>query len=177
MLAIFKAYIDIALLRRGPDSVPYSPPLLMLTLIALGATVLLAPPSPAFTLSQAAILMFFDILMNCSVIWLMLNALGRTQRFIQTMTALFGVKLILSVLQLFVQLVGGDAYTTPDADVNTTVLPVLVGIEFWFYVVMSFILRAALSIGVLQSIGLILLISMLLYGALRIVLPGLVPAA
>ncbi|MEO1575684.1 MAG: hypothetical protein AAFU65_12080, partial [Pseudomonadota bacterium] len=62
-------------------------------------------------------------------------------------------------------------------EVSTSILPLQVLVEIWFYVVMSMILRMAMSIGVLQSIGLILLILMLQLGALQLLLPGLGPAA
>lgn len=177
MLAILKAYTDIALLRRGPESLPYSPPLLVMTLLLLGTLETMAPPIPLFTVTQSAIIAGVDIVMTCSVIWLMLNAIGRVERFVQTVTALFGVKLVLSILQLVVQLPFGGVYDPETQEGIPSILLLQTLVEIWFYIVMSMILRMAMSIGVLQSIGLILLISMLKLGALQLLLPGLGPAA
>lgn len=177
MLAILKAYTDIALLRRGPDSLPYSPPLLLLTLIVLGTMETLVPPAPLFTMAQSGIISAVDIIMTCSVIWLMLNAIGRLERFVQTATALFGAKLVLSAMQLLVQLPAGGAYDPQTQEGVPSILLLQTLVELWFYIVMSMILRIAMSIGVLQSIGLILLITMLKLGALQLLLPGLGPAA
>jgi hypothetical protein len=49
----------------------------------------------------------------------------------------------------------------------------LIGLEAWSLAVMSAILRAAMSIGVMQSIGIIVLILILYLGAAGLILPGL----
>lgn len=172
MLAIFRAYLDVTLLRRGPDSLPYSVPLLVLTALAVMLLMVLFPSDLEASMVQAVIVATFFVMMYCSVIWLVLNASGRTARFVPTMTAVFGAKLLLLLLQLAILLLAGGAVDVTDTGATSTPLMLLRLVEIWYVVVLMAILRVAMNIGPLQSFGMVLLISILLYGALSMVLPA-----
>ena len=172
MLAIFRAYLDLTLLRRGPDSLPYSVPLFVLTALAVMLLMVLFPSDLEAPIAQAVIVAVFFVVMYCSVIWLVLNASGRTERFVPTMTAVFGAKLLLLGLQLAILLIAGGAVEAPESGTTSTPLMLLRLVEIWFVVVLMGILRVAMNIGPLQSFGLVVLISILLYGALSMVLPA-----
>lgn len=177
MFAIVQAYIDIVMLRRGPETLPYSPPLLFLTIAALVTLVLASPAASEFTVGQKAIVVGMEVLMYCSVVWLLLNASARRDRFVQTMTAVFGADLLLKIMQLVIQAASpGTVDVSGDEPLSITTM-LVVGLEFWFFAVMASILRAALAVGVLQSFGLVFLIMLLTLGALSIVLPELVAPA
>lgn len=178
MLIIFQAYLDIALMRRGPQSLPASLPLLWLTVLALGVLALIPIPGQAVSALQTGAEFIIHASMLASIIWLLLNAMQLRGRFVQTMTALFGAELILTLLKLAVLVVFPGTFE----DFRQTQRPnpplmLLIGLEAWSLAVMSAILRAAMSIGVMQSIGIIILILVLYLGAAGLLLPGLAAAA
>ena len=178
MLIILQAYLDIATLRRGPDSLPRSLPLLWLTMLALCALALVPIPGQAISLVESLVESIIHISMLASVVWLLLNRMGRRVRFVQTATALFGAEFVLTCVKMAVLFVFPDTFE----DLRATQRPglplmLLIGLEAWSLAVMSAILRAAMSIGVLPSIGIILLILTLYLGAVSLLLPGLAAGA
>jgi hypothetical protein len=95
-------------------------------------------------------------------------------RFIQTVTALFGAEFILTLLKLGVLMVFPDTFEEfRKTERPNAPLMLLIGLEAWSLAVMSAILRAAMAIGVMQSIGIIVLILVLYLGAAGLLLPGL----
>jgi hypothetical protein len=174
MLAIFYAYIDIALLRRGPQTMPPSPVLLLLTILALAALSAYPEPGVPFTMVQELVIFGLYCLMLCSVVWILLNAIRHSERFVQTMTAIFGAELILTLVKLGMLLMFGDAAEPPViGEPLQTPHFVAFALEAWSLVVLSAILREALAISVLQSIGVIMLHMILFLGAASLVLPEL----
>ncbi len=174
MLAIFQAFLDIALTRRGPQHLPVSVPLLWLTVVA-GACLAIVPVAGQST-SVAQSLTEYGLYasMVSSVVWLLLNAMQRRERFVQTATALFGAEFVLTCLKLGVVMAFPATFAdfgTPESFKPSVPLMMLFGLEAWSLSVMSVILRAALSIGVLQSVGIVVLILMLFFGAAGLVLP------
>ena len=174
MLAIFQAYLDIALTRRGPQHLPASVPLLWLTVAAGACLALVSAAVEGVSALQSLVLYGLITSMVASVVWLLLNAMQRRERFAQTVTAMFGAEFVLTCLQLCVVQAFPEtlAEVGPQEDSELSVpLLILFGIEAWSLAVMSVILRAALSIGVLQSMGIVVLIFMLFIGAASLVLP------
>ncbi len=90
MAAILKLYLDIALLRRGPEDVPASRGLLWATLaafVALNALLTLAfRPATEHWLPQLLVSVGFTLL------WyrVLLIVFGRPERYQQTVTAVLG---------------------------------------------------------------------------------------
>ena len=98
MLRLIFAFVDIMLHRRGPDSIPSAPflfwTLLVLCIVADWLALGLAGEGPrAFAVSLLAT--GFDLWF----IWAVLRTFNKTARFRQTMTALLGAELLLSILQ------------------------------------------------------------------------------
>jgi len=177
MLAIFQAYIDIALLRRGPKTLPPSPALLLLTLLGLAFCASIPMPGDRFSVAQVVTLFSIDVLMLCSVLWLLLTARGYVGRFVQTMTAIFGAELVILIVKIGVALVLGDAAVPPQPGESVeTPHMITFALEAWSLVVLSAILRESLEVGVLQSVGIILMEMVLFLGAVSVVLPYLVPS-
>lgn len=174
MLAIFQAYLDIALTRRGPQHLPASLPLLWLTVAAGACLALVRAAVEGASVLQSMLLYGLITAMVASVVWLLLNAMQRRERFAQTASALFGAEFILTCLKLCVVQAFPEtlAEVRPQEKIVPSVpLLLLFGLEAWSLAVMSVILRAALSIGVLQSIGIVVLIFMLFIGAASLLLP------
>lgn len=178
MLIILQAYIDIALMRRGPQTLPASIPLLWLTVLALGVLALIPIPGQAVTAAETAAEFTIHATMLASVVWLLLNGMNLRARFLQTATALFGAEFVLTCVKFAVLLVFPDTFEEfRQTERPNGPLMLLIALEAWSLAVMSAILRAAMGIGVLQSIGIIVLILVLYLGAAGLLLPGLAAGA
>jgi hypothetical protein len=152
MREIISLFVQIALLKRGPQDLPASRTLLLLsvcvyaTLTALvsellgGTSLLPLAAEVAFTLAWYAAL---------------LGLFGRRERFLQTATAIFAIQtLIMQPLLLTVWLMrryGQDA---------TWQLPIAVaamGVIIWMVAANSHVVKAALEFPSAASVGLVIL--------------------
>src|SRR5215469_17570416 len=97
MTEMVQLYVQIALLRRGPQDLPVSRLLLALTVAGyVGVNALvsgLLPPSTGWP-AQLAI----DVLFTLAWYAALLQLTGRSERFLQTATAVFGLRSVLAPL-------------------------------------------------------------------------------
>ena len=98
MLRLILAFVDVMLHRRGPDSLPSSS-FLLWSLIGVSAAVdclilVLAERSGRWFAVSALIFGF-----HVWFVWALLRTFNRQARFRQTMTALLGANVILSLMQ------------------------------------------------------------------------------
>jgi hypothetical protein len=107
ILRFMQSFLDIALWRKGPQDLPASPLLATLVLVAYMAAGFVRMQLFALDLEASLLFICIDALMLGSWLWLVLAFFGRRQRFVQTLTATFGVGLLvllfdvtLRVLQL-----------------------------------------------------------------------------
>jgi hypothetical protein len=103
MLRFLQSFLDIALWRKGPQDLPASSTLAMLALMAYLGTGFVR--MRLFTLDQSTALLFIcvDALMLGAWLWLVLAFFGRRQRFVQTITALLGVGLLVLLLDVTIR--------------------------------------------------------------------------
>lgn len=149
---------EICLLRKGPEEVPYSP-LLLLLLLVLGYVLdnlrinLLLPGITGFHL--AGILLIHTLLMLLVTAGL-LSVFGYRSRIVQTLTALTGTGIILSVLML-----PFDYVTSLNPKNPTMAALVVMFVQIWSLVIVGHILSHALSVhrmtGVIIAIGYLIL--------------------
>ncbi len=155
MSAIIQLYAAIALLRRGPEDVPASMPLLALTILAYFAvnvafSLLLPPVSGPWFLQ-----LLLDV--GFTLAWYvgLLRLFGRSERFVQTTTAVFGFQAIIAPLWI------STAFLIVRAQERTAwLLPVsLLGLAMlaWVLVVNGRILRSAIEQPLAMCIGIVLL--------------------
>ncbi|MDR2214952.1 MAG: hypothetical protein LBE59_03830 [Nevskiaceae bacterium] len=139
---LLRHYLDIALLRRGPDDLPASQTVLVFTVAGCIVISLLAssmlPPTPA----QPLVLLALDTAVMLLWVWMALRLAGKPERFLQTATGLFGVQLVLSPLfavgqWMFVNSSQGDQMPSPPV----AVLLFMIGL--WALIVSARVLRAA----------------------------------
>lgn len=173
MFAIARAYLDITLLRRGPQTLPASVALLVLTLIVNAGLNLASTPLLAANVLQVAVAWIVGTVMMLSVLWLLLDATGRRSRYVQTITALLGADNVLLVPELLILALAPAALSAMESGQLTAATLLLVGLTAWRIAVTSNILRQAMSISVLQSLGVILVIFLLYVGALGLLQPWL----
>ena len=155
---LFKRFWDICLLRKGPEDVPYSPMGLLLVVMAAfvldGIRVnLLLPKLPAFQLSLALLVHTLAMLMTTGGLLLLL---GYAQRIVQTLTALSGTSIILTVLIL-----PFDYLASLNPNHFTMASLVILFVHLWGLVVAGHILSRALSVhrlmGVIIAFGFMML--------------------
>lgn len=91
MWRLASAFVEIALHRRGPESLPASPLLFRIVLAAyllVGATLL---SSGGALDTTRALLFVFNCALYLGYVWLILEVVKFRSRFLQTATALLGV--------------------------------------------------------------------------------------
>ncbi|MEO8306739.1 MAG: hypothetical protein ABI616_01695 [Pseudomonadota bacterium] len=164
-------FADIARLRRGPEDLPVSTTLLLLTAIAYAALdallLSLAPGLPG----NPVLLIAIDIGVTLAWYAMLLRIARKPERYLQTVTAVLGFQLVLAP----VLIASGWLFLKYQAD-TTWQLPVAMVrlvIEVWALIVLSRILRSAtgwpafgcvaLSIG--QELVTLLLVSAAVPGA------------
>ena len=130
MLRLIFAFVDIMLHRRGPDSLPSSPFLLW----ALLATSVAADFAVLGLARQSARSFAVDVLvvgLNVWFVWALLRTFNRQSRFRQTMTALLGSGVLLTVLQA--PLARSVLASPPDPQNPTLALPDLLWLIIWIW--------------------------------------------
>jgi len=100
MLAYVKALVNIALRKLGPEDLPDSQFLLILT---LAAYLLLQVPLVWIVFGVSGVLaqsIIADVAMLFAFLWLLLRVTGYGSRYRQTLTALLGTGALLSALSM-----------------------------------------------------------------------------
>jgi hypothetical protein len=142
MLALFNLFVDLCLLRRGPQDVPASPVLLKLSLLAyagVGLLVLLVSTEPLTALVQTLL----DVVLLTGLTYTILSFQKYGARFGQTLIALTGSGTLLGLVALPVVVwLEGEAAAGGDVELPSLLFLLLLG---WSIAVMAHILRHALS--------------------------------
>lgn len=143
MSALLRAFLDIALLRSGPQALPASRLLLALSMALYAATYLavIATTTLEFRVLVAQVLA--SVLLDLVGLYLVLAVAKRQARYPQTLTALFGSGAILNLALLPVALVvaaGGPRFELAGALAASLVMG-------WGLAVLAHILRHALELA------------------------------
>ncbi|HHH48648.1 MAG TPA: hypothetical protein ENK51_07165 [Gammaproteobacteria bacterium] len=151
MTTLLLLFIDLCRLRRGPQDVPASRFLMMLTAggyFVIGLAVSLLEQPPGLAILSAAV----DTLMLAALAWLSLWIIGKTARFTQTYTALAGIGILFGLMgwPLVAFLQG-----LPQGQGSSLSL-LLLGLVIWNIVVIGHILRHALGLMMWAASGLAL---------------------
>ena len=105
MRALLALFRDIVLCRRGPDELPVSRGLLATLLVAYAAGNFVQARLSGWTLRGVAPLVIVEIVMLLAWVWALLAFYGKRPRFMQTMTAVIGIALLLTLLDIALLLV------------------------------------------------------------------------
>jgi hypothetical protein len=140
-MQILRQYVDIALLRLGPEVLPASTQLLALTVVgyvAFTSLLGLAMPGPRGT---QALVIAVDAVVVAAWYWVVMRIAGKPERFLQATTAVFGVQFVLA--PVVVAATWLFARSRVDASLEMPALLVLVVLGVWTLIVTGRILRAA----------------------------------
>ena len=156
MLSYFRLFFDLCLFRQPAENVPRSDTLLFLT----GATAIVTGAFNALPderISSALLLATTQILLFAAVIWIALRLRGHRERWVQTMTGIYGAVTVLQLVtiplsswhaRLILPEVQGMALTLP--------LMAIAAISIWTLAVMSSVLRQAMQIPVAAAVLIII---------------------
>jgi hypothetical protein len=154
MTDVIRLYLQIALLRRGPQDLPVSRLLLILTVagyVAVNALVSsLVPPGTGWP-AQLGI----DVLFTLAWYAALLQLTGRSERFLQTTTAVFGFQSMLSPL-----LIVSEWLMRRFGQDTTWQLPIAVGglaLVIWLIAANGHVVKAALDWSSATSVTLVIL--------------------
>jgi hypothetical protein len=155
VLRLILAFVDVMLHRRGPDSLPSSP-FLLWSLFALSFAADLAVIWMAGLSVRWVAVNVLVFGLNVWFVWALLRTFNRQARFRQTMTALLGANVILTLLQL--PLVPLLLETPLDPENPTLTLPRLLGllIVFWVIDITAFIFSRALERPYLLCVAIVI---------------------
>jgi len=155
MLTIIRAFLDIALLRLGPEDLPASGFLLGAALVVY--TVVQIPLTwIVFQVPQSVMItLLVDVVLLVGGLWVLLRLTGFPSRFGQTLTALLGTGALLSVLSLPFNI--WSASVAGMAQRPAAPSAAILAIVLWSFVINGHILGRAISrsfaIGLLISIA------------------------
>ncbi len=155
MFALIQPFINLLLFRAGPQDVPASKSVLKITIAAcfitdvMGAVGLLGLP-------LSAVLSAGQIALYSGFVYLLLKLNTKTERWLQTLTALFGALTLINLVSYpFIQ----NLQLIHDGKLVLTPGILLVAIlQLWFFIVMARILRDANEITLGRAILLTFLI-------------------
>jgi hypothetical protein len=150
MLALIKAFLNIALRRLGPEHLPDSGLLLALSAAAYGVmqVILGLPYFAGFTVPLLRSV-GLDLLLLGGCLWGLLRFTGYPDRYRRTLTALLGTGALLSVVIWPFTLIGiGD----PGSGAETLATAGIVGVVLWSLAVNAHILARALSVPFIMGL-------------------------
>ena len=154
MREVIGLFMQIALLRRGPQDLPVSRALLTLTVCGYvavnGLVSVLMPPEASWPLSLAV-----DVLFTLAWYAALLQLAGRSERFLQTATAVFGFQSVLAPL-----LIASEWIMRRYGQDTSWQLPIALGglaVVVWLIAANSHVVKAALEWSSGTSVALVIL--------------------
>ena len=163
---LINVFVDICLLRAGPQALPASRFLLGLTLLlglVTGTVVLVegaGGPLPAL------LLQLIDLALVLGLLYLATSLSGLQARFLQTATALLGSGVLINLISMPLQLLMGDDPSTSLFGELAVLLYLL--LIPWALLVVAHVLRHAfelrLSAAMLISLGYFMVVNWLVQG-------------
>ena len=147
-LSPWSEWLDVCLLRRPPQDVPYSPRLtrdmVILSVVIDAVVALMAGRDSSLALVLLSLL--FLLLMP----WLFLNSVGRVQRYPQTLAALAGTGVLFGLALMPAVLAWNEAGPleqgdTPNA-MHVAAYFLQLGLSAWRLLVLAHILRHAMEV-------------------------------
>jgi hypothetical protein len=164
VLHFLKAYLDIVLWRRGPQDLPASSLLLWLTAVAYVVVSMLQLQLTNEPATAWLMFVLIDPVLLVGGVYLLLRLFDKTERFLQTATAVLGTSVVLGLgLFLPVEWLSRQARLAPE---TTTAGLIALGMVVVFALVTGRVLKLAtdsnLFTGVTLALTYVLLINLLL---------------
>ena len=153
MKRLIQTLLRIMMLSAGPQDLPYSPAVLLMTLVAYVITglVILAPGTDGF--STTLLLMAMDVIVLTGFCYFLLYTRSRLPRLLQTITAMAGVGVLFQLLAYpLILMLDNNAASQQGSAVGSLLYFVLIS---WQLAAVAHIFKQALD----MAIGLTLMLS------------------
>lgn len=158
-----KLYIDLCLFRSKPQDLPASYSLVFLTgVLNISTTLAVLRLITDYSIDQALILSIALVVVFGLVIWVVLKLNNLTDRWTQTVSAIFGSRTMLSAIEWLLIPETPHAETIAELVSNMGWSLIAVSIlDIWMFAIMVYVLRHAIqtSIGISILIGILCEIS------------------
>jgi len=155
MTDLVRLFVQITLLRRGPQDLPASPVLLFGAAIAYFAVSLAVGKAFPPVQGNWVLPLTVDVLFTFAWYALLLRAVGKPERFLQTTSAVFGYQTVIAPLQIasahMLRRFGEDA--SWQLPLSLFVLALVV----WLISVATHVVKAALEWSTPACVGLVIL--------------------
>jgi hypothetical protein len=152
---LLRLYAEVALHRRGPEDLPASRAVFVLTVVAYVlvyfAVSLVLPPGQGLPADHLAL----DVVFTFGWYWLLLRLIHKPERFLQTASATFGYQAIIA--PLWIASIWLVTHFRNDAAALMPSMLVWLAILVWILSVNVRILRSALEWPVGACVGLVVL--------------------
>ena len=170
MLALFRFFVQLAILRRGPQDLPASAVLLVL-LAVFNVLVGTANGVELFGGLRAALgANLLDLFLTMVLLFALLQFKGHVARWQQAVSAFFGLGVLAGLLMLFVRSpaevlgIGGFAM----------LLDLVLAI--WLHIALGNVLRHALGVPLLAGVMIMLSYTVLAFNLIARVFPPVLPS-
>ena len=169
---LFMAFFDICRLRKGPQDIPASKNLLTLCLIVYGLlSVLLVMLSES--IERAILSGLLEVVLIMAFIMALLQIRSKIGRWVQTVTAISGSGIVLSLIALPIYILlsvsaGTEANSNPVYGLG---LLILAGLACWNVVIMAHVLRHALDVTMLTGVILAIVYIWIIFSFTAAIMP------
>lgn len=165
MFALARFFVELALLRRGPQDLPASPVLLLL-LATLNVVIGSVNGVDLFGGLRAALgANLFDLLLTMLMLFVLLQVKGHVARWQQTASAFLGLGVLAGLIMFFVR--------APAEALGVMELAMLADLvlAIWLHVALGSVLRHALEIPLLAGVVIMLSYTVLAFNLIARVFP------
>jgi hypothetical protein len=170
MWVLFQFFVDLALLRRGPQDLPASSALLGLAAllsVAIGTingATLFGGVGPSLGANLV------DLVLSMGLLWALLRLRDRSARWLQTAAAFLGLGVLAGGIMLLVR--------TPAEMMGVVQLAILVDlvVAVWLHVALGNVLRHALDMPLLAGVLIVLAYTVFAFNFIAQVFPPVVPS-
>ena len=159
MNSLAKIFVDLCLFRAKPQDLPASNTLVFLTsILNISATLAVLHLIAGYNIGQTLILSIALIVAFGFVIWVVLKVNGLADRWIQTISALYGTRTLLLSIEWMLIPAAPPAETISDLIANMGVALIAVSVlDIWIFAIMIVVIRHAIqtSVGISIIIGIL----------------------
>ncbi len=168
MVALFRFFVDLAILRRGPQDLPASSALL--ALLAVISVLIGGINTAAFFGGLGAALgaNLFDLMLSMVTLFVLLQFRGHAARWMQTMSAFLGLGVLAGLIMLLVRPLAGLMGAAQFA----TQVDVLLAL--WLHVALGSVLRHALGVPLLAGVLIVFAYTLMVLSIITRIFPPVV---
>jgi len=171
MAALLRFFVELAMLRRGPQDLPSSSALLVLMALLSVAVGTVNGAEFFGGVRSAFAANLLDLLLSMVLVFALLQIKGRLARWMQTMTAFLGLGVLAGLIMLLLRSPAEAMGVAQLASVIDLILAI------WLQVALGSVLRHALDIPLMAGVIIVLSYTVIAFNLIaRVVSPAMMGA-